>query len=67
MYMPWYGLFEQIRQADIYVHYDDVQVTKNSLLGHVQVKLPTGPHWLTVPVRRSSCNRKNVLPPSTKI
>jgi hypothetical protein len=53
MYMPWFGLFEQIRQADIYVHYDDVQLpTKSSFITRVQVKSPNGVSWLTLPVER---------------
>jgi hypothetical protein len=53
MYMPWFGLFEQVKKADIYVHYDDVQLpTKSSVITRVQVKLPNGISWLTVPIER---------------
>jgi len=48
MYFPWVGLLEQIKLADIFVHYDDVQLTRG-FYNRVQVKTSTGPRWLTVP------------------
>lgn len=53
MLFPWVGLFEQIRAADVYVHYDDVQFSKGSFTNRVQIKTAGGPRWLTVPVRVS--------------
>jgi len=53
MLFPWVGLFEQIRAADVYVHYDDVQFSKGSFTNRVQIKTARGPRWLTVPVRVS--------------
>ena len=50
MFFPWVGLFEQIRLADTYVHYDDVQFSKGSFTNRVQVKTATGSKWLTVPL-----------------
>ena len=26
MFLPWIGLFEQVRLADRFIHYDDVQL-----------------------------------------
>jgi hypothetical protein len=51
MFFPWVGLFEQIRLADVYVHYDDVQFSKGSFTNRVQIKTTRGSKWLTVPVR----------------
>lgn len=51
MFFPWAGLFEQIRLADAYVHYDDVQFSRGSFANRVQLKAPDGIHWLTVPLR----------------
>ena len=51
MYFPWIGLFEQIRLADVYVHYDDVQFSKGSFVNRVQYKTAAGSKWLTVPLR----------------
>ncbi|MBC7280426.1 WbqC family protein [Hoeflea sp.] len=51
MYFPWVGMLEQIRLADAFVHYDDVQFSKGSFTNRVQVKLPGGIGWMTVPLR----------------
>ena len=50
MYFPWVGLFEQLRLADDYVHYDDVQFSKGSFTNRVQIKTAQGVQWLTVPL-----------------
>ncbi len=50
MLFPWVGLFEQIRLADVYVHYDDVQFSKGSFTNRVQVKTASGSRWLTLPL-----------------
>jgi hypothetical protein len=50
-FFPWVGLFEQIRLADVYVHYDDVQFSKGSFVNRVQFKTPAGSRWLTVALR----------------
>jgi hypothetical protein len=50
MLFPWPGLFEQIRLADHYVHYADVQFSKGSFTNRVQVKTAAGSRWLTVPL-----------------
>ena len=50
MFFPWVGMFEQIRLADVYVHYDDVQFSKGSFTNRVQIKTIQGPKWLTLPV-----------------
>ena len=51
MFFPWAGMFEQMRLADAYVHYDDVQFSKGSFTNRVQIKTATGAQWLTVPLR----------------
>lgn len=54
MLFPWVGLLEQVRQADIFVHYDDVQLPiGRSFCSRVQVKTREGIKWLTVPVLRA--------------
>ncbi len=50
MYFPWVGLLEQIRLADVFVHYDDVQYTRG-FYSRVQVKTALGTPWMTVPLR----------------
>ncbi|MBL1210714.1 WbqC family protein [Geminocystis sp. GBBB08] len=51
MFFPWIGLFEQIKLADIYVHYDDVQFSKGSFTNRVQIKTKNGFKWLTIPLK----------------
>lgn len=54
MFFPWVGLFEQVKLADVFVHYDDVQFPQGrSFLSRVQIKTHSGVKWLTVPVRHS--------------
>lgn len=50
MYFPWLGLLEQIRLADIFIHYDDVQYARG-FYNRVQIKTATCSKWLTVPLR----------------
>lgn len=50
MLFPWVGLLEQFRLATHIVHYDDVQYSKGSFVNRVQVKLPEGQRWMTVPL-----------------
>lgn len=48
MYFPWVGILEQIKLADIFVHYDDVQFARG-FINRVQVKTSNDTPWLTVP------------------
>jgi hypothetical protein len=50
MYFPWVGMLEQLRLADKFVHYDDVQFSKGSFTNRVQVKTASGLRWLTLPL-----------------
>lgn len=50
MYFPWCGLLDQVRLADVFVHYDDVQYARG-FLSRVQVKTEHGIRWLSVPLR----------------
>jgi len=49
-YVPWRGYFDQIKRADVFVFYDDVQYDKHGWRNRNRVKTPAGPRWLTVPV-----------------
>jgi hypothetical protein len=49
-YIPWRGYFDQIRRADIFVFYDDVQYDKHGWRNRNQIKTARGKQWLTVPV-----------------
>jgi hypothetical protein len=50
-YLAWYGFFEQVKLADTYVFYDDVQYVKRSLMNRVDIKTEAGTNWLTIPLR----------------
>jgi hypothetical protein len=50
-YLPWLGFFDQLRRADVFVYYDDVQYDKHGWRNRNRIKTQDGPRWLTVPVR----------------
>lgn len=67
MFLPWIGLFEQARLADVFVHYDDVQLPQGrSFTTRVQVRTATGMSWLSAPVDHArsgrNINEANYLP-----
>jgi len=51
-FLPWVGLFEQMRLADVFVHYDDVQMPMGkNFCNRVQIKTRNGSQWLTIPIQ----------------
>src|SRR5438105_15591658 len=60
-YLPWLGFYDQVRRADVFIYYDDVQFDKHGWRNRNRVKSPTGPHWLTVPVRHTGLGWQRVL------
>ena len=58
MFLPWRGMFEQIKLCDVFVFYDNVQLPMGGGKGRgfttrVQLKTQSGVHWLSVPIRRT--------------
>jgi len=49
-YIPWRGYFDQIRRADVFVFYDDVQYDKHGWRNRNQIKTHQGKQWLTIPI-----------------
>lgn len=49
-YIPWRGYFDQIRKADLFIFYDDVQYDKHGWRNRNQIKTVQGKQWLTIPV-----------------
>ena len=49
-YIPWRGYFGQIRKADLFIFYDDVQYDKHGWRNRNQIKTAQGKQWLTIPV-----------------
>lgn len=58
MLFPWVGMLEQVRLADRYVNYADVQFSKGSFVNRVQIKTAAGSRWLTVPLRGLSLGQR---------
>jgi hypothetical protein len=49
-YIPWRGYFDQIRRADLFVFFDDVQFDKHGWRNRNQIITSQGKQWLTIPV-----------------
>lgn len=49
-YIPWRGYFDQVRRADLFIFYDDVQYDKHGWRNRNQIKTVQGKQWLTIPV-----------------
>ena len=58
MFFPWVGMLEQIRLADVFVHYDDVAFSKGSYSNRVQLKVASGVRWLTLPLKNVHMGQK---------
>lgn len=50
-FLPWLGLIDKIRQADVTVLLDSVQYEKNYFQNRNRIRTADGWSWLTVPVR----------------
>ena len=59
-YIPWRGYFDQIRRADLFVFYDDVQYDKRGWRNRNQIKTPTGKQWLTIPVHSRGTQTESI-------
>ena len=53
MYFPWLGLFDQLRLADMYCHYDDVQLSRG-FCNRVQLIRQRKSRFVTVPLVKRS-------------
>jgi WbqC-like protein family len=60
-YLPWLGYFDLLNKADVFVHYDDVQLDKHGWRNRNRVKGPKGAIWLTVPVLHSGRMGQSIL------
>jgi len=60
-YLPWLGFFDQLRRADVFVYYDDVQFDKHGWRNRNRIKTPAGPLWLTVPVLHHGQGQPKIL------
>jgi len=61
IFFPWCGYIELVKAADIFVHFDDVQLPlAASFTTRVQVKTKSGAMWLSAPVDRSKGNANSI-------
>jgi hypothetical protein len=56
-FLPWLGFFDQLRQADRFIVYDDAQYTVRDWRSRNRVKTPHGVRYLTVPVEHGGARR----------
>lgn len=49
-HLPWLGYFNKCSKADILVHLDNVQFTKNGFQNRNRILVRNEPYWVTVPV-----------------
>jgi len=53
LFFPWVGMFEQLRLADVYLHYDDAPITRSGgVVNRIKVKTANGSVWMTAPITR---------------
>ncbi len=50
-YIPWKGFFDSIHLVDEFIIYDTVQYTRGDWRNRNRLKTPSGPQWLTIPVK----------------
>lgn len=53
-FMPWFGYFDKMRKADLFVSVDHVQMERQSFQNRTKIKTGAGPAWITVPVVQGS-------------
>jgi len=59
-YIPWIGYFDMIDKVDIFVVYDDVQLSKRSWQVRNRIKGSSGEIWLTIPIKKTK-KREDLL------
>ena len=65
MYFPWAGFLDLLSHADVLIWLDDVQFSRG-FTNRIQVKLPAGCRWLTIPLKsKSRRQRISDLQPAT--
>jgi hypothetical protein len=49
-YIPWRGYFYQIKQADLFIFYDDIKYDKHGWRNRNRIRTDKGCRWLSIPV-----------------
>lgn len=65
-HIPWIGFFDMIDKVDVFVFYDDVQLTKRSWQVRNRLRNKAGEFWLSVPVMKTS-SRDDLLIKDAKL
>ncbi|WP_406661227.1 WbqC family protein [Methanolobus sp. ZRKC3] len=52
MYFPYPGIFNKIKNVDVFVFLDDVQYSNQYYYNRNRIKTSTGEHMLTVPIKK---------------
>ena len=61
MYFPWAGLFDQIKNCDIFVHYDDAILPQGrSFCSRVQIRNGLKTNWMSLPIKKSKISINKV-------
>jgi len=60
-YLPWIGYFDLIDQADIFVYYDDIKITRSYWDVRNKIKSRDGSLFITVPVRRDKSHMETLF------
>lgn len=56
-FFPWFGYFEKMSKADVFVFSEDVQYTKQSYVNRVEILLGSESGYLTLPVKKGNDQR----------
>jgi len=59
-YLPYLGFFYKMKQADIFVIYDDAQFNKEDFQHRNRIRIYHGLKWLTVPVEKKLIPIKDI-------
>jgi len=59
-YIPWRGYFHQIKKADLFIFYDDVQYDKHGWRNRNRIKTKQGCQWITIPVYSKGVVEKGI-------
>ncbi len=58
MYFPWIGMLEQIKLCDVFIHHDNIILSKRGFYSRVQIKTDNGTKWLSIPLQNYHSNIK---------
>lgn len=66
-YLPWRGYFHLMARADVFVHYDDVQYTRQDWRSRNRIRVPGGTEWLSIPVDNAGFLSSGLLIKDAKV